>query len=138
VSSVVSVGFVMEGQLALLWWDDGVVSERAPCGVCCCMLCVSWAEHWRLKGMFVLMKVLVRFGWHIFGFDGHPAAIVAGEGDVCGSGQGSNTEVWLNRLVSASRSVGGGRLMRLFVIGHLKCVAERGCVADVAWVGTLC
>jgi hypothetical protein len=44
VSSVVSVGFLMEGQLASLWWD-GAVPERAPCGVCCCMLCVSWAEH---------------------------------------------------------------------------------------------
>ena len=46
MSSVVSVGFVMEGQLASLWWD-GVVSGRAPCGVlvCCCKLCVSWAEH---------------------------------------------------------------------------------------------
>jgi hypothetical protein len=30
------------------------------------MLCVSWAEHWHLEGMFVLM-VLVRFEWHIFG-----------------------------------------------------------------------
>ena len=46
--------------------------------------------------------------------DGHPAAIVVGEEDVCGSEQGSNTEVWLNRIVPASRSacVGGGRLMR--------------------------
>ena len=60
MSSVVSVEFVMERQLASLWWD-GVVLERAPCGVCCCMLCVSWAEHWRLEGLFVLMKVLVRF-----------------------------------------------------------------------------
>ena len=66
VSSVVSVGSVMEGQLSLLWWD-GVVSGKAPCGVCCCMLCVSWAEHWRLERMFVLMKVLVRFEWYIFG-----------------------------------------------------------------------
>ena len=41
----------VEGQLASLWWD-GVVSERAPCGVCCCMLGVFWAEHdWRLEGM---------------------------------------------------------------------------------------
>ena len=66
MSSGVSVGFVMEGQLASLWWD-GVVPERALCGVCCCMLCVSWAEHWRLEGLFVLMKVLVRSEWHVFG-----------------------------------------------------------------------
>ena len=25
------------------------------------------AEYWRLEGMFVLMKVLVRFEWYIFG-----------------------------------------------------------------------
>jgi hypothetical protein len=39
---------------------------------------------------------------------------MAGEGDVCVSEQGSNTEVWLNRIVPAGRSacVGGGRLMR--------------------------
>jgi hypothetical protein len=55
----------VEDQLASLWWD-GVVSGRAPCGVCCWKLCVSWAEHWRLEGMFVLM-VLVRFEWYIFG-----------------------------------------------------------------------
>jgi len=54
------MGFVKEGQLASLWWG-GVVPGRAPCGVCCCMLCVSWAEHWRLEEMFVLMKVLVCF-----------------------------------------------------------------------------
>jgi hypothetical protein len=60
-----SVGFVTEGQLASLWWD-GVVSGWAPCKVCR-MLCVSWAEHWRLEGMFVLV-VLVRFKWHVFGF----------------------------------------------------------------------
>ena len=54
--------------------------------------------------------------------------------------QGSNTEVWLNCLVSAGRSVcvGGGRLIRLLIIGCLWCSAERGCVAGVAWVGTLC
>ena len=48
----------------------------------------------------------------LWSFDGHPA----GEGDICGSEQGLNTEVWLNRLVSAVRSVcvRGGRLMRLF------------------------
>ena len=40
---------------------------RGPCGVCCCMLCVFWAEHRRLEGLFVLMKVLVRFKWHVFG-----------------------------------------------------------------------
>jgi hypothetical protein len=41
--------------------------------------------------------------------------IVVGGGDICGSEQGSNTEVWYLRLVSAARSmrVGGGRLMRL-------------------------
>ena len=55
----------VEGQLASLWWD-GVVYERAPCGVCCCRLEVFWAEHWRLEGIFVLM-VLVRFEWYIFG-----------------------------------------------------------------------
>ena len=56
---------------------------------------------------------------YFWSFDGHPAAIVAGEGDVCGSEQGSDTEVWLNCLVSAGRSVcvGSGRLMRLLVIG---------------------
>jgi len=66
VSSVVSVEFVMERQLASLWWD-GVVPERDPCGVCCYMLCVFWAEHWRLEGMFVMVKVLVHFEWHVFG-----------------------------------------------------------------------
>jgi hypothetical protein len=54
--------------------------------------------------------------------DGHPAASnIAGEGDVCGFEQGSNTEVWLNRMVPASRSVRalGGRLMRLLVKSKL-------------------
>ena len=32
--------------------------------------------------------------------------------------------------------VGGGHLMRLLVIGCLSCVAERGCVAGIAWVGS--
>ena len=52
---------------------------------------------------------------HLWSSDGHPAANVAGEGDVCGSDQSSSTEVWLNHLVSAGRSVcgGGGHLMRL-------------------------
>jgi hypothetical protein len=31
------------------------------------MLCVFWAEHWRLEGMFVMVKVLVHFEWHVFG-----------------------------------------------------------------------
>jgi len=57
------------------------VPERAACGVCCCMLCVSWAEHWRLEGMFVLVKVLVCFKWHVFGvYDGILAANIAGGG----------------------------------------------------------
>ena len=64
MSSVMSVGIVMAGQLASLWWD-GVVSGRTLYGVCFCMLCFSWAEHWRLEGMFVLM-VLVSFEWYIF------------------------------------------------------------------------
>ena len=77
---------------------------------------------------------------YLWSSDGHPAAIVAGEGDVRGSERGLSTEVWFNRLVSAGKSVcvGGGRLMRLLVIGCLLYVAERGCVAGVAWVGTLC
>ena len=52
----------------------------------------------------------------------------------------SSTEVWFNRLVSAGRSVcgGGGRLMRLLVLGCLLCVADCGCGAGVVWVGTLC
>ena len=33
MSSVVSVGFVMDRHLAPLWCD-GAVLERAPCGVC--------------------------------------------------------------------------------------------------------
>jgi hypothetical protein len=75
----------------------------------------------------------------LWSVDKNPAAIVVGEGDVCDSEQGLNTEVYLNRLVSASRfvRVGGGRLMRLLVIGCLQCVAERGCVAGFAWVVTL-
>jgi hypothetical protein len=57
----------------------------------------------------------------LWGSDAHPAVIVAGEGDVYGSERGSNTEVRLICLVSAGRSVrvGGGRLMRLLVIGCL-------------------
>jgi hypothetical protein len=56
---------------------------------------------------------------YLWSSDGHPAAIVAGEGDVRGSERGLSTEVWFNRLVSAGKSVcvGGGRLMRLLVIG---------------------
>ena len=65
---------------------------------------------------------------------------MAREGEVCGSERGSSTEIWFNRLVSAGRSVcvGGGRLMSLLVIGCMLYVAKRGCVAGVAWVGTLC
>jgi hypothetical protein len=39
----------------------------------------------------------------------------------------------LNRIVPAGRSacVGGGRLIRLLVVGCLKCVAERGCGAGL-------
>ena len=62
MSNAISV----EGQLALLWWD-GVEPGKAPYGVCCCMLCVFWAEHWRLEGLFVLLKESVRFEWHVFG-----------------------------------------------------------------------
>jgi hypothetical protein len=55
-TNVVSVGLRWRGS----WYRcGGMVRERALCGVCCCMLCVFWAEHWRLEGMFVLMKVLV-------------------------------------------------------------------------------
>ena len=77
---------------------------------------------------------------YLWSSDGHPAAIVAGEGDVRGSERGLSTEVWFNRLVSAGRSVcgGGGRLMRLLVLGCLLCVADCGCGAGVVWVGTLC
>ena len=94
MSSVVSVGFVMGGQLASLWWD-GVVSERGSCRVCCCMLCVSWAEHWRLEGKFVLM-VLVCFEWHVLGvlMGIWLLLCVAGEGDVCGFEQVSRSQVW--------------------------------------------
>ena len=54
--------------------------------------------------------------------DGHPAAIVVGEEDVCGSEQGSNTEVWLNCLLSAGRSLcaGGGYLMKLLLV--IECI----------------
>ena len=65
---------------------------------------------------------------------------IAVEEDLSGSEQGSNVEVWLKRPVSAGRSVcvGGGRLRSLLVIGCMLYVAKRGCVAGVAWVGTLC
>jgi hypothetical protein len=54
--------------------------------------------------------------------DRHTAAIVARKRDVCGSSKiQTQNGVWLNCLVSVSRSVsvGGGRLMRLLVIGCL-------------------
>jgi len=66
VNSVVSLGFVINEKLVLLRWNYAVL-ERTPCGVGCCMLRVFWAEHWRLEGMFVLMKVLVHFEWQVFG-----------------------------------------------------------------------
>ena len=74
----------------------------------------------------------------LWSFDGHPA----GEGDICGSEQGLNTEVWLNRLVSAVRSVcvrgGPNEVIQWLVIGCRYYVAERGCTAGAALVGTLC
>ena len=51
---------------------------------------------------------------YFWSFDGHPAAIVAGEGDMYCPERGSSTEIWFYPLISAGRSmcVGGGRLMR--------------------------
>jgi len=57
-----------------------------------------------------------------------------GTGDVCGSKfVVSKTEDWLGcpLLVDGSVCVGGGHLIKLFVMGCLWCVAERGCGGGV-------
>jgi len=57
-----------------------------------------------------------------------------GAGDVCGSKCGvSKIEDWLGcpLLVDGSVCVGGGPLIKLFVMGCLWCVAERGCGGGV-------
>ena len=95
MSSVMSVGIVMAGQLASLWWD-GVVSGRTLCGVCCCMLCIFWAKYWHLEEMFVSM-VLVRFEWKIFGvLMGIRLLLRREKGTcvVCGSEQGMCKCTW--------------------------------------------
>ena len=54
--------------------------------------------------------------------------------DVCGSKFNvSKTEEWLGcpLLADGSVCVGGGPLIKLFVMGCLWCVAERGCGAGV-------
>ena len=54
--------------------------------------------------------------------------------DVCGSKFGvSKTKDWLGCLLIVGGSVcrGGGPLIKLFVMGCLWCVAERGCDVDV-------
>ena len=56
--------------------------------------------------------------------------VIEEAGDVCGSKFGvSKTEDWLGcpLLVDGSVCVGGGPLIKLFVMGCLWCVAERGC-----------
>jgi hypothetical protein len=60
--------------------------------------------------------------------------IIEEAGDVCCSKFGvSETEDWLGCpfLVDGSVCVGGGRLIKLFVMGCLWCVAERGCGGGV-------
>ena len=60
--------------------------------------------------------------------------IIEEAGDVCGSKLGvSKTEDWLGcpLLVDGSVCVGGGPLIKLFVMGCLWCVAERGCGGGV-------
>ena len=58
--------------------------------------------------------------------------IIEEAGDVCCSKFGvSETEDWLGCpfLVDGSVRVGGGPLIKLFVMGCRGCVAERGCGA---------
>ena len=58
--------------------------------------------------------------------------IIEEAGDVCGFKFGvSKTEDWLRcpLLVDGSVRVGGGPLIKLFVMGCRGCVAERGCGA---------
>ena len=63
--------------------------------------------------------------------------IIEESGDVCGSRLGvSKTEDWLMfgcplLVVDGSVCVGGGPLIKMFVMGCLWCVAERGCGVDV-------
>ena len=62
--------------------------------------------------------------------------IIEEVGDVCGSRLGaSKTEDWLTfgcpLLVDGSVCVGGGPLIKLFVMGCRWCVAERGCGVGV-------
>ena len=56
--------------------------------------------------------------------------IIEEAGDVCGSKFGvSKTEDWFGCPLFVGGSVcrGGGPLIKLFVLGCLWCVAERGC-----------
>jgi hypothetical protein len=67
VRNVVSVGFMMGGAagIVVVGW---CCAREVPVWECYCLLCISWAKHWRLEGeMFVLMKVMVRSEWHDFG-----------------------------------------------------------------------
>ena len=60
--------------------------------------------------------------------------VIEEAGDVCGSKFGvSKIEDWLGcpLLVDGSVCVGGGPLIKLFVMACLWCVAERGCGAGV-------
>ena len=60
--------------------------------------------------------------------------IIEEAGDVCGSKFGvSKTEDWLGYPLLGDKSVcvGGGPLIKLFVMGCLWCVAERGCGGGV-------
>ena len=60
--------------------------------------------------------------------------IIEEAGDVCGSKFGvPKTEDWLGcpLLVDVSVCVGGGALIKLFVMGCLWCVTERGCGGGV-------
>ena len=55
-------------------------------------------------------------------------------GDVCGSKLDvfkTEDRLGCPLLVDGSVCVGGGPLIKLFVMGSLWCVAERGCGADV-------
>ena len=52
----------------------------------------------------------------------------------------SKTEEWLGcpLHVDGSVCIGDGPLIKLFVVGCLWCVAERGCGAGVVYMGKIC